>query len=101
MGHVEQGGIENPSAASGTIVAYVRAINLRAGDVQEFTLRGPNGILLANHAAPPLSASQAQRLLFIGKNRPQTGWPRGRYVAQYSVVRAGRTIMQREFNLRL
>ena len=101
MEQVEQGGIESPGAASGTMVAYVRAINLRAGDVQEFTLRAPNGALLAKHSAPPLSAAQAQRLLFIGKNRPQTGWLRGRYGAQYSIVRDGRTIMQREFDLRL
>lgn len=101
MGLVEQGGIASPDAASGAIIAYVRAINLRAGDVQEFTLRAPNGAILAKHTAPPLSASQAQRLLFIGKNRPQTGWLRGRYVAQYGVVRGGRTIMQREFDLRL
>jgi hypothetical protein len=101
MGLVEQGGIASPDAASGAIIAYVRAINLRAGDVQEFTLRAPNGAFLAKHTAPPLSASQAQRLLFIGKNRPQTGWLRGRYVAKYGVVRGGRTIMQREFDLRL
>jgi hypothetical protein len=101
MGTVEQGGITSPDATSGTIIAYVRAINLRAGDVQEFTLRAPNGAILAKHTAPPLSSSQAQRLLFIGKNRPQTGWLRGRYVAQYGVLRGGRTIMQREFDLRL
>jgi hypothetical protein len=101
MEHVEAGSINTPTLTSPSVIAYVRAINLRAGDVQQFTLKGPDGAILASTAAPPLANAQAQRLLFIGRNRPVQGWKAGRYVAYYAVVRAGRTIMQREFDLRL
>jgi hypothetical protein len=102
MVSVEAGGIERPSRASPTLVAYVRTINLRAGDVQVLTLKGPDGGVLATQTAPPLTAAQAQRLLFIGKNRPPPGgWAAGRYIADYAVTRAGRTIVQRQFDLRL
>jgi Peptidase family M23 len=102
MASVEAGGIERPSRASPALVAYVRTINLRAGDVQVLTLKGPDGGVLATQTAPPLTAAQAQRLLFIGKNRPPPGgWAAGRYIADYAVTRSGRTIVQRQFDLRL
>jgi hypothetical protein len=101
MEQVEAGGISTPTITSPTVVAYVRTINLRAGDVQQFTLKGPNGAVIASTVAPPLANAQAQRFLFIGKNRPDQGWQAGRYVANYAVIRAGRPIMQREFDLRL
>jgi hypothetical protein len=101
METVEAGGINTPSRTSPSVVAYVRAINLRAGDVQQFTLKGPNGAVIASTSAPPLAKAQAQRLLFIGRNRPAQGWQAGRYIASYTVIRGGRAIMQREFDLRL
>ena len=101
MAQIEAGGIASPTRNSPALVAYVRAINLKVGDVQQFTLKGPNGATLATHAGTPMTSSQAQRFVFIGKNKPPNGWPAGRYSAEFAVIRAGRPIMQRQFDLRL
>jgi hypothetical protein len=101
MAAVEAGGIAQPTIHAPAIVAYVRAINLKIGDVQQFTLKGPNGAILASHAGTPMTSTQAQRLVFIGKHRPATGWPIGRYTGEYAVLRSGRTIMQRTFSITL
>lgn len=99
MAAVEAGDIPQPTINAPAIVAYVRAINLKIGDVQQFTLKGPSGAILASHAGTPMISAQAQRLLFIGKNRPATGWSKGRYTGEYAVIRSGRTIMQRSFSI--
>jgi hypothetical protein len=101
MAAVEAGGIAPPTIQAPAIVAYVRAINLKIGDVQQFTLKGPNGAILASHAGTPMTSNQAQRLIFIGKKIPATGWPTGRYTGEYAVLRSGRAIMQRSFSITL
>jgi hypothetical protein len=101
MAAVEAGGIAPPTIHAPAIVAYVRAINLKIGDVQQFTLRGPNGAVLASHTGTPMTSNQAQRFVFIGKNRPATGWPTGRYTGEYAVLRSGRAIMHRSFSITL
>jgi hypothetical protein len=101
MADIENGQIIRPSRDDAKLIAYARAINLRAGDVQVFILRGPDGSVIASHNGPPLAAAQAQRFLYIGKNRPATGWQQGVYRAQYHVMRSGEILMQREFELRI
>jgi Peptidase family M23 len=102
MSDVEEGAIQAPNSNSPALIAYARAINLKAGDVQRLVLKGPNGAILASSVGDPLVSSQAQRFLFVGKRRPATGgWPRGQYVAEYVVIRSGQTILQRQFEMRL
>jgi len=101
MEQVEAGNIVSPTRATQPIVAYVRSINLRVGDVQQFTLKAPDGAILASHAGTPMTSIQAQRFVFIGKKAPPSGWPKGKYSAEYVVLRAGRPLLRRQFDLRL
>ncbi len=99
---VENGDLHPPAADAGAMVAYVRAIGLKAGDVQAMVLRAPDGSVLAQSRADPLPRDQDLRLLFIGKRRPPQGWPKGRYEVSYSVAGAdGKAVLSRSFALTL
>lgn len=77
---LEAGGLALPDPAS-PMVAYVRAINLRAGDRMRILLVGPGGAILAENRAV-MDGNKAQYLLFAGKPAPASGWPAGLYRAQ-------------------
>lgn len=94
MDAVEEGRILAPTARAAALIAFVRAIALKAGDVQRLTVTGPDGRVLADTTADPLPRDQAQRLLFAGRRAPGGGpWPPGTYAARYSVSRPGTGIM--------
>ena len=96
---VEAGGVPRPTAQSAMMIAYVRAIGLKGGDVQEITLTAPGGEVLATSRLAPLDKDKAQYLLYAGKKRPASGWPQGVYTARYTVIRAGAPALQREERL--
>jgi murein DD-endopeptidase MepM/ murein hydrolase activator NlpD len=99
MEAVEAGPIAPPDGQSAALVAYVRAIALKAGDVQQLTVRTPNGAVLASQKATPLDANKAQWLLFDVKERPSGGFSPGRYTARYRVFRAGKVVLSETFFL--
>ena len=88
-----------PPADAPALTAFVRAVGLRTGDVQRLSVIGPDGHLFAQHTDRPLDRSKAQSVLFVGKNRPGTGWPRGSYQAHYSVTNAGKVVLEQSFVL--
>jgi hypothetical protein len=94
---IEAGQGARPAADAPALVAYARAIGLRAGDVQEITLKGPKGEVLATNRAQPLPRNQAQNMLFVGKKRPAQGWAKGAYTGSYRVLRDGQVVLQQEF----
>jgi hypothetical protein len=100
---IEAGGIARPAAGADlpNLVAYVRTITLRAGDVQRFMLLDPDGNTLAAHTAEPLERNSAQAWLMIGRKRPPDGWKPGVYRATYRVERAGAVVIEQTFELRL
>jgi hypothetical protein len=87
MEQIEAGNIRPPTRTSRSMIAYVRAINLKVGDEQQFTIAGPDGSIIATHAGTPMATSLAQRFVFIGKNRPAAGWQSGQYRGNYAVLR--------------
>jgi hypothetical protein len=99
MSDVEAGQIPAPTAAAPYLVAYARGINLKPGDVIAMVLHGADGQVLAESKLPPLDKPTAQHLAFIGKKRPAAGWPAGRYKARYEVIRAGKPVIGREFEI--
>lgn len=101
MSALEDGRLRPATAASPALVAYVRAIGLLPGDSVELALRGPDGGVLAQTRREPLARWRAQDLTYVGKRRPDGGWPRGAYVADYRVWRAGRVAISRRTELRL
>lgn len=102
METLEAGALPGADAEAPSLVAYVRAINLEPGDVQELTLRGPAGGVVATSRAEPIARARAQHMMFVGRKRPQSGWPPGRYQATYLVIRAdGQEAVRRTFDVSL
>lgn len=101
MDSVEAGGVMAPTSASPYLVAYARTIELEAGDRIEIALNGPGGVALANATTPPLDHDKAQHINFVGKKRPPTGWPKGVYVAEIRVHRAGAVALTRRIQMAL
>lgn len=92
---------QRPGRDAPSLVAYARAIGLKAGDVQTMVLSGPNGQVLARHEAKPLERDQAQSLVFAGVRRPPAGWPEGTYPARFLVLRNGNAVLEQEFDIEL
>jgi hypothetical protein len=98
---VEAGTVPRPSPFAPALVAYVRATNLQAGDRPVLTLTGPTGIVITRSEGAPLDRSKAQWLIYTGSRTPPGGWVDGRYQADYSVIRDGRTVLYRSFDVTL
>ena len=103
MAAIEDGtaGVEQLTASSPALVAFGRAIGLRAGDIEKIVIRGPDGGIVAEHASDPLERSKAQMMKFVGKRRPPGGWSKGTYTANYSISRDGRILEEQEFSVTL
>lgn len=101
MADVEAGGLRPFTSGAPLLIAYARAIALLPGDEVELDLKGPDGASLARSRAQPLQRWRAQDLIYVGKRRPAAGWPRGLYVADYKVWRAGKVALSRRMEIRL
>jgi hypothetical protein len=93
-GDAGRGGV---GAESPALVAFVRAIGLKAGDVQRLALTGPDGAVLADAKVPPLESDKAQWMMFGGVRRPAAGWRPGVYRARYALERDGKTELEHAF----
>lgn len=95
MAEMDDGaGHELLNTGSPALLAFVRAIGLRKGDVQRLILSGPKGPLV-DHSEPPLPSNKDQVYAGIGRRRPPSGWPAGDYTATYVVTRDGGVAFQR------
>lgn len=101
MAQVELGGLARPNTNAPALVVYIRALGLREGDLQSLSITDSSGKLLAANNADPVPRNQAQRLLYVGKPRPVTGWLPGRYSATYTVRREGRVVLERSLDTNL
>ena len=103
MEQVEAGDRANlhPDREATALVAFVRAIGLRRGDVQRLSIIGPDGGTFVEQTEKPLERDKAQFLLFVGKKRPAEGWKSGAYRAAYSVTRDGKVLLHRTFEVSL
>jgi hypothetical protein len=103
MAEIEAGaaGAREPGADAPALVAFVRAIGLRQGDVQVLTLTAPDGKVLAENRAEPLDRNKAQWMMFSGVRRPAEGWPAGAFTAHYRVLRAGQPALESAFSIDL
>ncbi len=99
MDDIERG-VAQADNRSPALVLYVRAIALRAGDVQSLVLSGPGGVL-AQSTSPPADHDKAQMMLFVGKKLTAAQWPAGIYTGAYEVTRAGKTVLKKTFALKL
>jgi murein DD-endopeptidase MepM/ murein hydrolase activator NlpD len=97
---IERGGVAAPTRTGIALGAYVRAIHLRAGDVQRLVVKGPDGRTLVESTSPPLDHDKADVFIFAGKKRTTAEWPAGTYTATYSVTHSGRTLLTKTFSLK-
>jgi hypothetical protein len=103
MEAIESGAAEQntPTTGSPALVAYVRAIGLKGGDVQILALFDPDGKPLTQSKAPPLDRDKAQWMLFTGVRQPEGGFRPGLYRALYRVERDGRPAIEQAFGIDL
>ncbi|WP_112662418.1 M23 family metallopeptidase [Microvirga flavescens] len=103
MGDIESGSAETntPTTTSPALVAFIRAIGLKGGDVQILTLFDPDGKALAQNKAEPLDRDKAQVLLFSGVKQPSGGFRPGLYRAIYRVERDGKPAIEQAFGIAL
>ncbi len=103
MEAVESGAAEHavPVTGSPALVAYVRSIGLKGGDVQMLTLFDPDGKPLAQNKAQPLDRDKAQWLMFSGVKQPEGGFRPGLYRAIYRVERDGKPAIEQAFGISL
>jgi hypothetical protein len=101
MAEVEAGDLAElqPAREATALVAFVRAIGLRRGDVQRLSIAGPDGATFVDQTENPLERNKAQVLLFAGKRRPVEGLRSGRYRAAYLVTREGKVVLRRSFEV--
>ena len=98
MEQIDEGAGQEPlTAASPAVLAFVRAIGLRRGDVQQLVLDGPGGTLV-DHSEPPLPSNKDQVFVGVGRKRPAPGWQPGHYSATYRVLRDGRMAIEKTFS---
>lgn len=83
------------------IVAFVRAIGLKAGDAQSLTVKDPAGLVIAKNQAQPLEKDMAQTMVFAGRKKPSDGWARGTYIATYVVEQNGQVVLEQSLQAEL
>jgi Peptidase family M23 len=96
MERLESGSLPDaaPSKDWQALVAYMLAINLRAGDVVTVTMQAPSGDPATNTIT--LDRNKAQYMLFAGKKRGTQGWASGEYKAQVTVRRGGKLLLDKK-----
>lgn len=101
METIEAGSLPVPTATAGALVAYVRALGLKAGDVERLRVSGPGGAVVVDTTGEHVPRPQAQRMIFGGKRNRGQGWSSGLYTATYSIESEGRTVLEHRFTYAL
>jgi Peptidase family M23 len=90
-----------PTAHAPALLAFVRVIGVRAGDVEMLTVEGPGGAVFVGKGPLSIAASKVQWLSFAGRRRTSVAWPTGRYNARYRLERDGRVILDERFGVEI
>ncbi len=70
------------------LVVWINAFGVKAGDVERFTLTGPNGDIVHDSQSKVKKGGLSWRS-YSGKRRPKEGWTPGSYRVRYVVLRNG------------
>jgi Peptidase family M23 len=100
MQAIEAGDVPAPVLDT-PLVAYVRAIGMKAGDTQTLQIAMPDGRVLVESSTKPLDRDKAQVMMFVGKKPPAGGWPRGVYRATYTISHDATVVVDRSFSIEL
>ena len=101
MENIESGALkrQTPDPASDDLVAYVRAIGLRKGDVQIISLRSPDGKLFSENRFPALDHDKAEFFVSTGRHRGEVPWPQGTYEVSYQVFTGSDQVLATTFRV--
>ena len=78
---------------AGILAFWINLMGPQAGDIQHFRVAGPNGGEVLDHTQT-LSRDQARRFSFVGRRKPEGGWPAGCYTGTYVLKRDGEQLIQ-------
>ncbi|MBU6156780.1 MAG: peptidoglycan DD-metalloendopeptidase family protein [Alphaproteobacteria bacterium] len=91
----------SPTSVSPALVAWVRVLGVRAGDVETLAVTDPLNADFATSGPKTLERNKAQWLSYAGRKRDTPSWPLGNYKARYTLKRDGKVILEREFSFSL
>lgn len=83
-----------------SLVGWLWVVNGRKGDRLRLAFHGPTEALHVRREIT-LDRNRAQSIQSLGKKRPATGWPAGRYRVRATVLRNGHIIHRRETSITL
>jgi hypothetical protein len=98
---IEQAMPTPPTSVSPALVAWVRVLGVRAGDVETLSVTDPLNASFAVKGPSTLERGKVQWLSFAGRRRETPSWPLGNYKARYTLKREGKVILEREFSFSL
>lgn len=90
-----------PNSVSPALLAWVRVLGVRTGDVETLTVTDPLNATFATSGPKTLERNKAQWLSYAGRRRDTPSWPLGNYKARYTLKRDGKLILDREFSFSL
>jgi len=76
---------------AGALVFWAHFFGLRAGDVISSRLAGPDGAVVAEDRYE-MPRDRATQFRAVGRRRPPSGWPEGRYDGQAQLLRGGQVV---------
>lgn len=85
-------------ANSDSLIMWARFFGVRTDDTLSMQLFGPDGEVISN--STDMAKNRAEEMRYAGR-RSATGWPKGRYRAIATIIRAGRPfdMLEQEFTL--
>ena len=98
---IEEREPERPTSVSPALIAWVRVLGVRAGDVETLTVTDPLNRDFATSGRKTLDRGKAQWLSFAGRKRKVPSWPLGNYKARYTLERDGKVLLEKEFSFSL
>lgn len=86
------------SADASALIIWARVFGVRTGDKLTLRLIGPTGEVIRN--STDMTRNRAEEMRYAGRRSP-TGWPKGRYSAVATIIRAGRPFdrLEQQFTL--
>ena len=83
----DSSGMPATSAWAPLLVFWVRTYGLRAGDIQDIEIRGPDGEVVARSRTEPLDGNKVMSFIFAGRRRPGDAFPPGPYTGIFKLLR--------------
>ncbi|MBX9616728.1 MAG: M23 family metallopeptidase, partial [Caulobacteraceae bacterium] len=101
MEAIEAGGLAPAARGGPVLIAFVRALGLQAGDVEELVVTGPDGRVWSEVRGQRLTGDRAQQMVFTGRRLRTEAWPGGAWTARYRVRAGDAVVLEHRIDIRL